>query len=108
MVKATPLPRRFNGKPLSHWQRLAKEIVVESLLRAAYNFGGRPGSSLPGEIASKRLRELAEAEDPELVRKVLDERKRCLRGTAAAFADITGRPLRDTPRRAAKAKRRGH
>ena len=70
--------KRFNGQPARHWQREARKLVVEQLVRSS-NVDG----SIVGAMASARLLALAEAEDPELYQEVLDERVRCKQGLAA-------------------------
>ncbi|MEX2716762.1 MAG: hypothetical protein Q6370_010715 [Candidatus Sigynarchaeota archaeon] len=86
------LPKRFNGKPIAHWQRTAKKLVVESLVRAAHSFQDDVSlGSLPREIASRRLMELAKIEDENLTREVLDERDRWYRNLARFHASIASR-----------------
>lgn len=74
----------FCGKPMSHWEAMAKEMVVDVLLRASLRYDHR---SIPGKIASDRLWELANAESPEIVQKLLDERSRCQEGMAQILAE---------------------
>jgi len=31
--------KKVNGKPMSHWEREAKRVVLDTLVRAAVNFG---------------------------------------------------------------------
>lgn len=71
------------GKPYSHWEKMAKELVVNQLVRASMI-----GGSTPGDIASRRLLELAKAEDPEIFKKVLAERSRCVQGFNNIMRDI--------------------
>jgi hypothetical protein len=78
--------KMFNGKPMSHWERKAKELVIEQLVRASMV----DRRSIIGEMASDRLMEIARAEDSELVDEVLGVRDRCVAGMAAIMNDITG------------------
>jgi hypothetical protein len=71
------------GKPYSHWEGMAKELVIDQLVRASMI-----GGSTPGDIASRRLLELAKTEDPAIFDKVLQERARCHAGFAAIMKDI--------------------
>lgn len=77
--------KRFNGKPFSHWEEMANELVIEQLVRAA-NLGEH--QSLVGHLASKRMMEIAAAENPGLLAKVLGYRDRCLQGFANIMTDI--------------------
>lgn len=77
--------RRFNGKPMSHWEAEAKRFVVESLVRCAANTDER---SIIGEIAAKRFMELARAESPELVEQVLKERSTFIESIAQLLGGI--------------------
>lgn len=64
--------KSFNGKPFSHWEEGATELVVEMLLRASLNVDEK---SLIGYLASKRLGELARDENPELYERVLAKKE---------------------------------
>ena len=66
--------KQFNGKPFSHWQDQADELVVESILRAALPHTEAEHPSIIGYLAGKRLMEIAQAESPTLLEKVLDQR----------------------------------
>lgn len=78
--------KRYLGKPMSHWEHEAKKLVVEILVRGYINLDTR---SIIGELASKRLMELANAENPETVKEVLETRARFAAGMAAIINDIT-------------------
>jgi hypothetical protein len=84
----------------AHWERIARKLVVDSLVRAAVNMDFR---SEPGGRAHRRLFEMARAEDPVLLQEVLDEREAFHRGFTTVMADILGPPAR---RRRASSKRR--
>ena len=77
--------KRFNGKPFSHWEAQADELVIEQLVRAA-NLGEH--QSLIGYLASKRLMEIAREENPTLVEKVLGIRDQCVKGFHAIMRDL--------------------
>ncbi len=82
------------NKPMSHWEQMAHEMVVEELVRAALKYSGK-NPSVPGKIAAKRLWELANVESPETVQKVLAERDACLQGLAAFRNSIAPDSARD-------------
>lgn len=65
--------KMFNGKPMSHWERAAKKLVVSQLLRSGFELDTR---SIVGRLAGERLKELANTESPELVKEVLGDYKR--------------------------------
>lgn len=76
---------RYNGKPVEHWERMATELVIDSLIRGSMlNTEHNPVA----RQASQRMLELAKAESPELFLKVLDERARCQAGLQAVVAAI--------------------
>lgn len=70
-----PKEKRFNGKPMSHWEKMAKELVVSHLVRASYGCDSR---SLPGRMAGQELMGLAARVDRVLTRKIIDERETCI------------------------------
>lgn len=79
----------YNGKPLSHWQRKADELVVYHLVRAAQQCDRR---SIIGELAAPKLWDLANSISPEIVKEVLEEQGRCQAGFTAIMRDILGNP----------------
>jgi ribosomal protein L11 len=88
--------KRINGQPMSHWKREAKKVVLDSLVRAAINFGWgrqRPEQSIIHKIAADRLMELANGEDPGLVKELLEERDRCLAGLARVLGILPGESI---------------
>lgn len=80
--------RKFNGKPLAHWQEMADEIVIDALVRAAMQHLASEHASLPGYIAGQRLMEIAKAENPTMLEKVLAIRAACIQGFQRIMADI--------------------
>lgn len=86
--------QRFLGKPMAHWEAMAKELVVDHLVRGSLACDEH---SLPGKIARERLMALAQAEDAALVTKVLDDRGRFQTGIARVMADML--PEMRPPRR---------
>lgn len=86
--------KRINGKPMSHWEREARRVVLDTLVRGATYLGwggGRPElQSIVHKIAADRLMELANAEDPELVGELLAERSRCQENLALFVASMGG------------------
>jgi hypothetical protein len=77
----------FNGKPMGYWEQMAHEMVVEVLVRAAVTYD-HPLSSLPQQLAAKRLWELIKAEGPKTAKKLLEERERCFDGIAKIMNDL--------------------
>ena len=94
MNKPFPLPDgfeldargRFCGKPLKHWQREARKLVMDSLVRSMTG-----GISIIHAMANARLLEIAKAEDPEMLDEVLAERDRCVSGFKLIMQDILSR-----------------
>lgn len=90
------MAKKINGKPMSHWEREGKRVVLDSLVRAATYLGwgsDRPElQSVVHKIAADRLMELANAEDPVLVKELLEERSRCLDNLALFAASFAGQP----------------
>lgn len=84
------VPKKFNGKPISYWQKAANRLIVECLIAAAQI----DVRSLPGQIASRRLLELAREEGPEIFDEVMKQRALFMRNLAIfreAFALTEGR-----------------
>ncbi len=81
--------RALCGKSAAHWERMAKKHVVEMILRASFQLDE---NCIPGALARQRLLELAEAESPELMLEVLQERQQCIEGFSAIMADMMGLP----------------
>jgi hypothetical protein len=82
--------KKVKKKIAAKWQAMADELVVESIVRAALKFSGpHEGYSIVQELASKRLMEIAKAESPALVEKVLGERDRCLEGFSRLMEAVT-------------------
>ena len=66
-----------------HWRKEASKLVVECLVRAS-NLDTR---SVIGDIAARRLIELAIEESPEFFKEVTDERDRCINNMNAIIAE---------------------
>lgn len=77
--------KRYNGKPMAHWGRLAHELVVDHLVRAALRCDEH---SIVGELAAKRLWALANAEDAQEVARLLVERETFQRNVSAIVAPV--------------------
>lgn len=72
----TPRKKKtFNGKPLSHWQKMADELFIDSLLRAYHRLDYR---SLPGKMARKKILSIALTENPKLWKRMQNRRARFL------------------------------
>lgn len=87
------MAKKINGKPMKHWEQMGKELVVDIMVRAAIQYGWGMDSkcqSLPQKIAADRLMGLANAEDSEIVEKLLAERARCQENLALFIASLSG------------------
>jgi len=80
-----PTKKKINGQPMSHWKKMAEELVIDVLVRASLDYGwGREQSrSIVQELAAEKLMELAVVENPEIVKKLLEERDCCIAGCTA-------------------------
>ncbi len=95
----------FNGKPIKHWEDMAKKVVVQCLIRSSESLDT---NSIVGEMAAKRLMSLALGENRLLVGEVLEERENWRHGVAMAFAEMliddeSLKKIRAARRRATKA-----
>lgn len=76
------------------WNYEAKKLVIETLIRAASNYGWGSDKeylvAIPHKIAAKRLMELAMKEDENILKEVLKEREICLEGCARILNDMFG------------------
>lgn len=79
--------KKFNGKPMSHWQKLADKLVIEHLI-SCLHFDQR---SIIVQLATKRLLELSVAENPRLTKQVLKERESRQVGFVRVMNEILGR-----------------
>ncbi len=70
---------KFNGQPMSHWYREADKLVMDCLVRSAFDLDDR---SIIGRLARERLFHLANGINPVLCQEVIDERDRCRLGMA--------------------------
>lgn len=77
----------FNDKPMSHWREEAKKLVVLVLTMEATK---RDTRSIIGNLAHKRLLELAMTEDADEVKKIFKHRQRFEANVARVLSDITG------------------
>lgn len=92
----------YNGKPMSHWENMARDIVVASLVRAGSIYEQRSDSpiNLPQDIASKQLMSLAKGISEPLFHKAIEERNRCRIGLYIALANITPKRKRSSSKKA--------
>lgn len=81
--------RRFLGRPMSYWERQARELVVYTILTGVWRYEN--SGNIVHEMAAKRLWELACAEDPTAVDRLQEERTRCMAGFARAINDVSAR-----------------
>lgn len=70
------------GRPFTHWQRQAQELVIGNLLQAAQ----LDTSSVIGSLARRYLMDLAHSADTELVNMLLDMREQASMNQAAMTA----------------------
>lgn len=82
--------KKINGKPMSHWRREAKSLVIEVLVRGA----GCDSRSIIGKLASERLMFLAQLEDDGsgLLQEILQQRDNCRRNLAVFVASLAPDP----------------
>lgn len=80
---------KFGGKPFRHWQQMAREHVVETLLRGALQH--TDDMSLPGMLAKAKLLGLVSDLDSELRDKILDQRDRMMENFALIFNEALNR-----------------
>ncbi len=86
-MKQPKPPKKFNGKPMSHWQEMADDLVMHHLVRAIHNCDE---NSMPGRLAKQRLLEIAQSENPALLASTQEERDRCLANLPAIIASLIG------------------
>lgn len=82
-VKKKPKEKLHNGKPMSHWRAEAAKLVMDALVRAAFNLDVRAKAA---ELARERLVHLAQALDPVLYEETLGVRERCQAGMVRAVS----------------------
>jgi len=70
--------------PMEHWELKAKELVIDCLVRAS----SMDTNSIIGEIASKRLLELAKAEDKKVFNETLKAKNHSAENFAILFNNI--------------------
>jgi hypothetical protein len=86
--------KKINGKPMSYWEHMGKELLVDALVRAAIDYGwdiDPKFQSIPQKIAADRLMAMANAEDAEIVKELLAERDRCRENIALFVASLSGK-----------------
>ena len=52
-----------NGQPISYWERMARQVIVDMLIRTAQSIDA---TSIAGKLARDRLLDIAHKEDPQL------------------------------------------
>ena len=79
--------KRFNGKPMSHWRREAKKLVIDHIYRGSLI----DTRSILGKMVSDRLMFLAQLEDDGsgLLQEIQEERGRFQAGVASVINEIT-------------------
>ena len=78
---------KYCGRRPAHWQREARHLVADAIYRAAVPLLGELASPCQS-MAGVRLLELLQAEDPEMLQLVIDDRERCMAGMAAMLTNI--------------------
>jgi hypothetical protein len=80
---------KFNKKPFKHWQEMAREHVVETILRGALQHTDE--RSLPGALAKAQLLRLANDLDAELVYKILQQRDQMMGNLSTLLNNVLDR-----------------
>lgn len=78
------------GKPFTHWQDMADELIMRDLLMAIRCYSGTH-AAISQQIAAARLHALAEAYDPELKVKVEQQLDNQVEGLNSLLAAIRGK-----------------
>jgi hypothetical protein len=81
----------YNGKPISHWENVARDIVVSALVRAGSMYEKSPISDaecIPHTIAHKQLMNLAKGISEPLFNKAIEERDRCRRNLSVVVSSL--------------------
>jgi len=94
-----PRTKKYNGRPMAHWEAEAKSLVMDLLIKAAITHEPRMEGphSIIGELASKQLYALATAIDPRRAREIRDNLYK-QRGDIGSYvvdmlADVSGGPV---------------
>lgn len=77
----------YNGKPMSHWDAKADELMIRCLLDVADLDTG----SIIGAKAAQRIMNLALAISPALVHKMTSDREDWRRNAGAALSSMIGK-----------------
>lgn len=77
---------KFGGKPFSHWQDMAEELVADALLRDIDRMAD--GYALPRYLAHVRLLGIARSEVPEELLEVMAQRDRAIQGLQVFMDDF--------------------
>lgn len=91
--------KHFNGKPIAHWEKMAEELVVSTLVRASFSIDSL---SLPGQIASRKIMGMALGVNRVMVAEVVETRDRCQQSMQEFLKFL----LPDPPKKPRKKKRR--
>lgn len=86
-----PKEKLHNGKPMSHWETMARELVVDTLVRKSRMYEPVTGgiSCLPHQLASQQFMALAFAIDPGMTNRSVETLDRLELGMARATAAFT-------------------
>ncbi len=76
---------QFNGKPISHWERMAEELVIHHIVRGMNKDNG----NIVSAIAYRKFKEIVSRLDQPTYEKVVAERERCHAGLTLIMHDIT-------------------
>ena len=86
------MKKRFNGKPMSHWQSKADELVAENLVRACLSLDR---NSIIGELAFNRLNEIARIVCGEqTIDSIYETREQCIKNIQRFVSEISN-PLEE-------------
>ncbi len=76
----------YNGKPMEHWVRESKKLVVAHLVQGSFQYSDK--NNFHREMASKELMGLALQIDRFLVATIIEERDNFQSGAAMALASL--------------------
>ena len=76
----------FNGHPMSHWNKLADEYLMELLVSESSKM---TTSSIIGALVAERLENIAKAINPVLFKQAVDRRASYLENVAMVLGAVT-------------------
>ncbi len=79
--------KKFNGQPMSHWHAKADELLIYILAHEAWTVDTR---SIIGKLVHERLIHLANAVNPELYKKTMENHEAGQKAIAHILNSMTG------------------